>query len=128
MTTLSLMASGGFGMNHFTMEKTLDKRKHHFRNCFLRFLLMSLIIFPKYKSRFKEGDVPIHKCVEYTDFALKRFFEETKNKPWFDNTILFLLRIIVIKFIMMNIKTYKQVCYTFLSTKPNSSYVGVDDD
>lgn len=34
-----------------------------------------------------EGTQPIHKCVRYTDMALRRFFEEAAKQPWFKNTI-----------------------------------------
>lgn len=30
---------------------------------------------------------PIHKCIRYTDNALRRFFETARRQPWFDNTI-----------------------------------------
>jgi phosphoglycerol transferase MdoB-like AlkP superfamily enzyme len=41
----------------------------------------------KYKSKFKEGKLPIYKCVEYTDYALKQFFNEIKNKEFYKNTL-----------------------------------------
>lgn len=34
-----------------------------------------------------EGTQPIHKCVRYTDMALRHFFEEAAKQPWFNNTI-----------------------------------------
>lgn len=41
----------------------------------------------KYKDRFPEGELPIHKCIAYTDYALKRFFEKVANEPWFTETL-----------------------------------------
>lgn len=41
----------------------------------------------QYKNRFHEGKHPILKCVEYTDNALRKFFDEAKRQPWFDNTL-----------------------------------------
>jgi len=41
----------------------------------------------KYQSKFKEGELPIYKCVEYTDFALREFFNEIKNKSFYKNTL-----------------------------------------
>lgn len=35
----------------------------------------------------EEGTHPIHKCVRYTDMALRHFFEEAAKQPWFNNTI-----------------------------------------
>ena len=34
-----------------------------------------------------EGGQPIHKCVRYTDLALRRFFERASHEPWYQNTI-----------------------------------------
>lgn len=41
----------------------------------------------RYKDKFPEGDLPIHKCIRYTDYALQRFFEKAKTQPWFNNTL-----------------------------------------
>ncbi len=39
------------------------------------------------KDSFTEGDIPIHKSIQYSDYALQQFFETSKNEAWFDNTI-----------------------------------------
>lgn len=42
----------------------------------------------KYKDTFKdEGEFEIHKCIRYTDYALRKFFESARKQPWFNNTI-----------------------------------------
>jgi phosphoglycerol transferase MdoB-like AlkP superfamily enzyme len=41
----------------------------------------------KYKGKFPKGDVNIHQCIGYTDFALKQFFASAKKQSWFNNTI-----------------------------------------
>jgi len=41
----------------------------------------------KYEGKFPKGTLEIHAPIGYTDFALKRFFETAKTKPWFRNTI-----------------------------------------
>ena len=43
----------------------------------------------KYKNRFvqKKGELPIMKCVEYSDLSLKEFFQTASKMPWFDSTI-----------------------------------------
>ena len=38
-----------------------------------------------------EGGQPIHKCVRYTDLALRRFFERASREPWYRNTIFVLV-------------------------------------
>lgn len=41
----------------------------------------------RYKSSFIEHDQAIHKCLRYSDYSLRRFFEEASKKPWFKNTL-----------------------------------------
>ena len=41
----------------------------------------------KYADRFEEGELPIHKCIRYTDNALRQFFNTARQQPWFENTI-----------------------------------------
>ncbi|MGL4853366.1 MAG: LTA synthase family protein [Phocaeicola sp.] len=41
----------------------------------------------RYKNQFPEGELPIHKCIAYTDYALKRFFEKAAQQPWFNETL-----------------------------------------
>src|SRR5690606_10144154 len=41
----------------------------------------------QYKNKFKEGDIPIHKCIEYSDYSIKRFMEYAKTQSWYNNTI-----------------------------------------
>jgi len=41
----------------------------------------------KYNERFPDGPLPICKTICYSDFALRRFFDAVKNKPWFDSTL-----------------------------------------
>ncbi len=42
-------------------------------------------------SLLDEGGQPIHKCVRYTDMALRRFFERASREPWYQNTIFVLV-------------------------------------
>ncbi|HVW13693.1 MAG TPA: sulfatase-like hydrolase/transferase [Mucilaginibacter sp.] len=41
----------------------------------------------KYQTRFTGGPLPIDKCVQYSDNALRRFFDYAKKQPWYANTI-----------------------------------------
>lgn len=41
----------------------------------------------QYNGKFPKGDVNIHQCIGYTDFALKQFFATAKKEAWFNNTI-----------------------------------------
>jgi phosphoglycerol transferase MdoB-like AlkP superfamily enzyme len=41
----------------------------------------------RYEGHFPEGTQPIHKCIGYTDNALRRFFKTMSQYEWFDNTL-----------------------------------------
>ncbi|MGZ3861643.1 MAG: LTA synthase family protein [Bacteroidia bacterium] len=41
----------------------------------------------KYKDKFAQGKYPIHKCISYTDYSIRRFFETAKTKKWYNNTL-----------------------------------------
>lgn len=42
----------------------------------------------EYQARFPdEGKFAIHKCIRYTDHALRRFFDTAKRQPWYLNTL-----------------------------------------
>lgn len=45
-------------------------------------------IIPKeFEGRFKGGDQPILKCIEYTDYSLRQFFNRIRKQPWFRETL-----------------------------------------
>ncbi|MGK4568086.1 LTA synthase family protein [Flavobacterium sp. 3HN19-14] len=83
----------------------------------------------KYKGKFPEGNVNIHKCIGYTDYALKQFFAKAKTQPWFKNTI----------FVMVGDhgntiyydeykKEFNKNSVAMLIYDPNGKYVGVNKD
>ncbi|MCQ2974783.1 MAG: LTA synthase family protein [Bacteroidales bacterium] len=41
----------------------------------------------QYKEKFPEEGIAIHKCIRYTDNALRRFFDNAKKQSWFNNTL-----------------------------------------
>ncbi|MDP4203756.1 MAG: LTA synthase family protein [Bacteroidota bacterium] len=41
----------------------------------------------KYQHVFPEGKIPLHKCIRYSDYALRRFFKTASQQPWYKNTI-----------------------------------------
>jgi phosphoglycerol transferase MdoB-like AlkP superfamily enzyme len=41
----------------------------------------------EYLNSFKGGALPIYKTIEYTDWALKRFFQTASKTDWFKNTL-----------------------------------------
>lgn len=45
------------------------------------------IIPDRYKDDFPEGNLPMHKCIRYTDMSVRRFFETASKEPWYSNTL-----------------------------------------
>lgn len=41
----------------------------------------------QYREKFPEENIPVQKCIRYTDFALKEFFDKASKMPWFKNTL-----------------------------------------
>ncbi|MDR3184457.1 MAG: sulfatase-like hydrolase/transferase [Prevotellaceae bacterium] len=39
------------------------------------------------EGKFPKGTLPIHQCIGYTDYALRRFFDAASKMPWFENTL-----------------------------------------
>jgi phosphoglycerol transferase MdoB-like AlkP superfamily enzyme len=112
------------------MKKTLDKKKTpFFASVFTVSSHEPYIIPEKYKKKFHEGAVPIHKCAEYTDYSLKRFFNEAKKEPWFSNTIFVFVadhcnQIYYDEFQ----KPINRFAVPIIIYKPNSNLVGVNTD
>lgn len=45
------------------------------------------VIPKRYDGKFPKGTLPIHQCIGYSDYALKRFFEKASHESWFNNTL-----------------------------------------
>jgi hypothetical protein len=41
----------------------------------------------EFENKFEGGPLPIHKCIEYTDYSLKKFFTGISKMPWYKNTL-----------------------------------------
>lgn len=112
------------------MKKTLDKKKTpFFASVFTVSSHEPYIIPNKYKNKFHEGGVPIHKCAEYTDYSLKQFFNEAKKELWFSNTIFVFVadhcnQIYYDEFQ----KPINRFAVPIIIYKPNSDLVGVNTD
>ena len=112
------------------MKKTLDQKKKPFLATVFTVSSHEPYIIPEqYKNKFKEGGVPIHKCAEYTDYALKRFFHAAKKEPWFNNTIFVMVADHCNQIYYDEYqKPINRFAVPILIYKPNSKYVGVDTD
>lgn len=45
------------------------------------------VVPDEYKNVYPEEGIVIHKCIRYTDNALRRFFETARRQPWYRNTL-----------------------------------------
>lgn len=41
----------------------------------------------EFEGKFKGGNKPILKCIEYTDYSLREFFKTVSKEPWYKNTL-----------------------------------------
>jgi len=74
------------------MKEKLDEEKEPFFSTVFTISSHEPYIIPeKYKETFPEGDIIMHKCVRYTDYALRRFFDEAKKEHWYNNTLFVLV-------------------------------------
>lgn len=96
-----------FGRDEYGDDKDYDGYWGIYDEPFMQFMISQIDNFPQpflamefalsshypyslpdeYEDTFKEGALRIHRVVRYTDYALKKFFEEAKTKDWYQNTI-----------------------------------------
>jgi phosphoglycerol transferase MdoB-like AlkP superfamily enzyme len=70
------------------MNKTLVTQKQPFMATLFTLSSHDPFQIPeKYSTRFKGGPLAINKCVQYSDYALRIFFNYAKTQPWYNNTI-----------------------------------------
>lgn len=77
------------------LQFTLDNMEH-LRQPFLTTVFTASSHHPfkvpeQYEHSLQGGTLPIHKCVRYTDLALRRFFERASHQPWYRNTVFVLV-------------------------------------
>lgn len=41
----------------------------------------------EFRESFRGGEMTIYKCIEYTDFALRKFFAKARQMPWYRNSL-----------------------------------------
>ncbi len=100
-----------YGRTEYNNEKDFDGKWGIFDEPFLQFFAKKLSSFTqpffaveftisshhpytipnKYKGKFKKGPLKIHETINYTDYALKHFFETASETSWYNNTIFVLL-------------------------------------
>lgn len=45
----------------------------------------------EHKDRFAKGEKPLLPCIEYSDMALRKFFDEARKTDWYENTLFVIL-------------------------------------
>jgi phosphoglycerol transferase MdoB-like AlkP superfamily enzyme len=96
-----------FGLNEYPDSSDFDGQWGIFDEPFLQFTINEIDKMPKpfmagiftisshppytlpeqYKDRIKEGAIPMHSVIQYSDIALKRFFEEASKQEWYKDTL-----------------------------------------
>jgi len=70
------------------MCRTYSQKKQPFLGTIFTLSSHHPFQIPKqYEGKFPKGNLEIHQCIGYTDYALKQFFECAKKQPWYNNTI-----------------------------------------
>ena len=66
----------------------LSKKKQPFMGTIFTVSSHTPYIIPKkYEGKFPKGDIDMHQCIGYTDFALKKFFDKVSKEPWYQNSV-----------------------------------------
>ena len=106
-TTQRLGFKHYFGRNEYNNESDFDGQWGIFDEPFLQYTVQQLgqlstpfaagiftisshtpYTIPKvHKGRFADGEIPMHRAVEYSDYALRKFFESARQQDWFDDTL-----------------------------------------
>lgn len=112
------------------MKQTLNTKKQPFMATLFSVSSHEPYIVPeKYKGKFPKGDVNIHQCIGYTDFALKQFFDKAKKEPWFKNTIFVLVADHANTIFYDEYrKEFMRNTVPILFYSANEKYVGVNND
>ncbi|MGC8802929.1 MAG: LTA synthase family protein [Bacteroidales bacterium] len=96
-----------YGKNEYNNDKDFDGTWGIWDEEFLQFMAHTLdtfhqpfmasvftvtshhpFVLPKrYDSVFKSVDFPLQRCIEYTDYAIRRFFQTASHMPWYGNTL-----------------------------------------
>lgn len=96
-----------YGKNEYNNDKDYDGNWGIYDEPFLQYMVKQLDTLSKpfatalftlsshhpysipeqHKGRFPKGTMIVHETVGYTDYALKRFFDEASKRDWFANTL-----------------------------------------
>ena len=110
------------------MKSVLDTQKTPFLSTVFTVTSHEPYVIPEaYNGKFDKGYLPMHPCVGYTDNALRKFFKESKNAPWFEDTLFIFTadHSNQVHFPFYE-KTVNRFANPLMIFKPNSDIKGVD--
>ena len=96
-----------YGMDEYTGEEAFDGTWAIWDEEFLQFFARTMDTLPqpfmtsvftasshhpfkipaRYEGCFPKGTIPLHQCIAYSDYALRRFFDYASQQPWFEHTL-----------------------------------------
>lgn len=96
-----------YGMDEYTGEEAFDGTWAIWDEEFLQFFARTMDTLPqpfmtsvftasshhpfripaRYEGCFPKGTIPLHQCIAYSDYALRRFFHYASQQPWFEHTL-----------------------------------------
>lgn len=111
-------------------KRTLDKEQAPFYATIFTVSSHEPYIIPKkYKKMMPKGDIPIHKCIAYTDYSLKQFFKEAKKSNWYNNSIfVFVADHGNSIFYKEYTRAIDRFAIPIMFFQPGGNFVGVDED
>jgi len=71
----------------YTAKKMLTMREPFLTTVFTISSHHPFQVPERYVDVFQEEVLPIHKCIRYTDYSMRRFFEAIRRQPWYNNTL-----------------------------------------
>ncbi|BFM48048.1 sulfatase-like hydrolase/transferase [Marinomonas sp. THO17] len=106
-TTYRLGFDHYYGKNEFPDQSKFDGQWGIFDEPFLQFTVDKIDTMPRpflagiftisshppytlpeeYSDQFKSAEIPMHRVIQYSDHAIKKFFEYAKTKDWFEDTL-----------------------------------------
>lgn len=83
----------------------------------------------KYEGVFPKGEIPLHQCIGYTDYSLKRFFESAKQQSWYENTIFIITADHAVPGVLDRYKTMLgKVSIPIIIFDPKGGLIGTSDE
>jgi len=77
--------------NPWTAKQLTNLKQPFFGTLFTLSSHHPFYIPPRMRKKVRRGNQPIAASINYGDYALKKFFDEAKKQPWYENTLFVLV-------------------------------------